>query len=241
MLNDSVDPDIEYRSVEPWAVGGLLMGLVSPVALLANLLWLVPPLGILTNAIALRRLKRETNRIGRTAALLGLGLSVLFAVVPLAQMATAFVLLRNQARPVADQLFEYLRQDKPERAVMLRVLPDLRQTLEQQDEEGLWMFYRNNKEAKNDLTSFVALPVARTLLALGEKADVRFYKTVALGTHRNQAQVEYWYTATCVDESGKKKTFLVGIILERKPTKTPGLSPWRVAEFYGPVNPDPSR
>ncbi len=237
MLGDFNDNEIEYRSVEPWAIVGLLLGFLSPVALLGRLLLLVPPLGILINAIALRRVARDSNRIGRASALIGLGLSVLFAVAPMAQMTSNFLLLRPQARPVADKFFEYLRQGQPERAVTLRVTPDLRQTLEQQDSEGLWTFYRNNEEARSDLKSLVRLPVTRTLLALGDRADIRFYRTVALGTSGDEAKVEYWYTVTCVDDTDKKKTFLVGIVLERKATKNPELSPWRVAELYGPVNP----
>ena len=62
------------------------------------------------------------------AALAGLGLAVLFAVAPLAEMATAFVVLRGQGRPVAEAFLENLRQGHPERAVALRVTPDVRAT-----------------------------------------------------------------------------------------------------------------
>lgn len=239
--DDALDPltggEIEYRSVEPWAIGSLLIGMASPLALLAPLLWLVPPLGMLASSVALARLRRDASRIGRTPALVGLGLSILFGVAPFARMASDYVLLRDQARPLADQFVEYVRQDRPEKAVSLRVAPDARPTLDDLDDEGLWKFYRQNAEAKRDLTAFVSVPIVRTMLALGPRADVRFYRTAGIGTDGSYAQVVYWYTVTFVDEQEKKKTFLVGVVLDRKPTQMPGLSPWRVKDFFGPIDP----
>ena len=116
---EPVEPDSEYRAVEPWAIRGLILGLLSPAALLLPMLWLVPLVG-LANLLAIRRLKQEASTVGRSAALSGLGLSVLFAAIPPARMAADYFLLNNQPREVADQFFEYLRHDDPRRALLLR-------------------------------------------------------------------------------------------------------------------------
>jgi hypothetical protein len=231
----SGEPELEYRSVEPWAIGGLLLGLLSPVALLSSVLWLAPLFGIATNLVALRRLQQEANRAGRSAALVGLGLSLLFGVVPVAQMAMDYLLLKDQAREVGDQFLEYLRHDEPQKAIMLRSLPDIRKPLD--DDEALDLFFRNNVDARNDLAKFVHLPIARILLALGERANIRFFATKEVATRGDLAQVDYWYTVTFDDDAGKKKTFLVGLLLNRKPTENPELNPWRVQDFMGPINP----
>lgn len=228
------DPELEYRSVEPWAVGGLLLGIVAPVALIAPLCLLLPPLGILASWMALRRLRMNPNRIGRTAALIGLGLSTLFGTAPLARVLTAQLLLADQARPTADQFFEYLREKSPEKAVMLEFAPDYRQPFD----ESLWTFFRRDKDAQKELLKFTADPTVRTLLALGERAQVRFYKMVNVGSDGPRGGVVYWYTVTYDDEAGKKKTFLVRIFLERKPAQTPGLNPWQVKTISAGIDPD---
>ncbi len=231
----SGEPDLEYRSVEPWAIGGLLLGLLSPVAMLSSVLWLAPLFGIAANALALRRLKQDTNRVGRSAALIGLGLSVLFGVVPVAQMTSDYFLLRGQPREMADLFLDYLRQDAPRKALMLRSVPDFRKSLD--DDEAVKLFFQNNHDARTDLKKFVQLPTARVIMALGERADIRYFATMGVGTDGDRAQVNYWYTVTFDDEQGKKKTFLVGLVMDRKPTENPDLNPWRVQDFMGPINP----
>lgn len=235
LTRQSGEPELEYRAVEPWAIGGLLVGLLSPIALLSQVLWLVPLVGIATNALALRRLHQGANRVGRSAALVGLGLSVLFGVVPVAQSVADYIVLKDQPREVADHFLEYLRHDDPRKALMLRAVPDVRKSVD--DDEAVKLFFRNNHEARKDLAKFVELPAARTIMALGERADIRFYATVGVGTDGDRAQVNYWYTVTYDDDQGKKKTFLVGLVMERKPTQNPDLNPWRVQDFMGPINP----
>jgi len=100
------DPEAGYRSIEPWAVGGVLLGLLSAVSLLSTMLWLVAAAGVVANLVALARIRRDAFRDGRGAALLGLGLSVVFAVAPVAYWATARWLLTRQARPVADHFLK---------------------------------------------------------------------------------------------------------------------------------------
>jgi hypothetical protein len=231
------DPEFEYRSVDPWAVGGLVLAILSPMALIAPLLWLIPPLGILANSMALRRLRTEPHRIGRTAALVGLGLSVLFGAAPMARALTARILLADQARPTADQFFEYLCQGQPEKAAMLESAPESRQPLD----ESLWPFYRRNKDAQDRLRKLTENRPARALLALGDRAQVRFYKMPKLESAAAHAAVLYWYTVTYDDENGKKKTFLIRILLERKPSRTAEINPWQVTAFSGGIDPDKIR
>ncbi len=226
------DPQREYRTVEPWAVGGLVLGVLSASALLGGLLWLMAGVGVVANLVALGRLRRDANRSGRGAALCGLALSIIFGVAPGAQMAASRVLLARQAQEVADQFLEFLRQDSPEKALMLRFTPDRRRPFD----ELLWTFYRGNAEVKGELELFVQHPLIRTLLALGSRADVRFYKTSTVATEGTRGLVHYYYTVTYPDTDGKK-TFFVSLLMERKPTAMPDINPWRVADFSGGGDP----
>jgi hypothetical protein len=235
-LRESADPDLEYRSVEPWAIGGLLAVLLAPLAMIGPILIIFPVLAILANLMALVRLKQNPGHTGRAAALLGLGLSVAFAAAPPARTLADRVLVGHQARPLADAFFEFLRQGSPEKALLLKVAPDSRQQLN----DELWTFYRHDNEAKRELLGFVNDPTVWTLLTLGKRAEVRYYKTTAIATEGTRALVNYWYTVTYNDEAGKKTTFLVRILMERNPTRTPGLHPWRVKDMGGGVDPEKS-
>jgi hypothetical protein len=229
------DPEAGYRSIEPWAVGGVLLGLLSAVSLLDTMLWLVAAAGVVANVIALARIRRDSFRDGRGAALLGLGLAIVFAVAPVAQWATARWLLTRQARPVADHFLKFLTEDSPEKAMDLRLSPYRRLPLD----DKLWSRFREDKELRSELRSFVRDPTARTLLALGPRADVRFYKTASVAAEGSRALVSLYYTATIADENdpNKKTTFFLNVILERKSVEPLDVNPWRIMDFAGGFDP----
>lgn len=228
---ESLDPaksEIDYQAVEPWAIAGLILGLLSPLALISPVLWLVPILGLASAGVALVRIRRD-GRPGRAPALVGLALSTFFIVVPMTRNLSAQLLLAQQARPVADQFFEYLRQGDPERALLLEYTPDFRARLG--DEPSL--YFRSNDEGKLDLRKFASYPVIRMILALGEKAQVRYCKTTGVGFQGQRAHVEYLYAVTFIGDDGQKKTYFVGLRMERMPTPDPQFNPWQVREFAG--------
>ena len=237
LFPDSTEPELEYRSMEPWALIGLVLGLISPVATLATLLLIVPPAGVLASVIALVRIRAERDRSGRPAALIGLALSVFFLALPLGQAAMVRVLVWRQARPTADAFLEFLRERSPEKAMTLKMWPENRH----QFDEGLWAFFRNNKDAQRELRKFIAEPAVRTMLALGERAQVRFYKTAGVASNGPRVLVNYWYTVTYDDEQGKKTTFVLRLLMERVATQSANLPPWRVKDFSGSIDPTKSR
>lgn len=228
------DPHVDYQTVEPWAVVGVILGLAASSAMLGGVFWLFAALGIAVNLIALARLKANTHRSGRGAALLGLALSVVFAVAPLAQAATSRWMLTEQARPVATQFLEFLRENSPEKAMNLRFTPDRRLPFD----DELWTLFRHDAEAKKLIRKFVDEPAVRTLLALGTGADVRFYKTAGVATGGNRAVANLIYTVTFTDASDDKQTFFVSVALERKPTMVPDVNPWRIMHIAGGFDPN---
>ncbi len=227
------DASFEYQSVEHWAVASLLIGLLSPVALVAPVMWFVPILGWLSGGVALAKIRSGPGRPGRVLVLVGLALSTFFLVVPAARMVSARILLAGQPRPVADKFLEYLQERSPEKALTLQWVPDYRHGVG----DNLWLFFRSDADADADLRKFVSQPMIRMLLALGKDAQVRYYKTALVGMSGDLAQVEYWYSITFTDEDDQKKTYFIGILLERKPTRDPNLNPWRVRNFGGGFKP----
>ncbi len=231
-LTEFHDPQQDYRTVEPLAVVGLVLGMISVFSMLGGPVWLLAGVAAVVNLLALRRIGSDSNRSGRGAALAGLALSVVFGVAPGAQILSSRLILSRQAREVSDQFFEFLREQNPEKAMMLRFAPDKRRPFD----ETSWTYFRNNKESRGHLVGFVNTPVVRTLLTLGPKADIRFYKTNGVATEGSRGLVDYYYTVTYPD-GDKKKTFFVDVLMERKPTHNPGINPWRVMGIVGGFDP----
>ncbi len=231
-LDEFADVDPDYRSIEPWALVGMGLGLLSPLAMLAQVMWLVPLAGVLIDWLALRRIGQNRASTGRALALTGMALSVFFLAAAMGQLVVTRQLLSRQAREVADQWFAYLREGKPEKAYMLQVIPERRPDLT----GDVWPYFRHDNENKGPLRQFVDNPAIRALLDLGPRAQVRFYKTLAAESDRTTGQVMYRYTVTYEDEQHHKRTFLMHLLLERKPT-APGLCPWRVKDYSGGSKP----
>ncbi len=218
---------LEYRTTEPWAIVAMLLGFVSPLAFIAPVLWLVPILGALAAFRALAKLRQSPERSGRPVALVGLALAIFCLAAPIARAATTRWLLGPQARVVSDQFIEYLREGSPEKALDLHFAPDYRPPLD----EGLWTFVQNDVEAQRMLREMLKRPAIRMLLNLGKKTDVRFYRTSGVVVGSKATLVDERYTVTFTDQNGKRKTILLGILMERKGVQNPDVNPWRVRDF----------
>jgi hypothetical protein len=233
-LDSAGESELQYEAVEPWAIVALLLGLVAPVALLAPVLWLEPILGILAAAAALVKISHAPGRTGRWLALLGLALAAFFLAAAVAQTVSAQWLLARQARSVADTFVELLHEGSPEKALMLNRSPEDRYPID----EGLWSYYQRNEEARNELKKLVDHPAVRMIAALGDRAQVRYYKAAGVGIDNDVAQVDLWYTITFTDSDNRKKTYILGVLMERQPIDDPDLNPWRVKNFAGGIDSD---
>ena len=90
---------------------------------------------------------------------------------------------------MADQWFELPAEKKPERAVMLQFAADQRQPLD----ERIWLYLRNNNQAKSELQKLVESPLARVLLELGDKRKPGFIRPRASTSTETPAT---WDTCT---------------------------------------------
>jgi hypothetical protein len=232
-LDSADESELHYESIEPWAIVSLLLGLVAPAALVAPVLWLVPILAALASVAALRKISQTPGRSGRGLSLAALGLATFFLAAAIAQNVSAQWLLANQARRVADAFVEFLRERSPEKALMLNRMPEARYPID----EELWSYYRRNEEAKGELRKLVDSPTVRMILALGDRAQIRYFKTAGVGVDGGVAQVDLWYTLTFDDADGRKKTYMLGVLMERRPIEDADLNPWRVKNFAGGIDP----
>ena len=97
---DAADEEVaRYRAVSSLALAGLLVGLLSPLAMFTEALWFVPLAALVLSGLALRRIAvRAPDLVGRPAALAGLLLGVAFLVAAPVDDLVYRYYLRQQAR-----------------------------------------------------------------------------------------------------------------------------------------------
>ena len=233
-FHDEADPQlVEYRAVSVAAVLGLLLGLSAPLAMLAPLLWVIPAIGIAVSLWALRSIAASDGALaGRAIALAGLALSIIFGAAAASAIASEAWWLRREAQPVAAHWFALLRDDQPQQAQQLILPPAQRQPAG----ADLWDYYRNATDARESLERFVADPLVHALLALGPKAEVRYYGTQGHGAYDDKQQVSQYYAIT-YPENDRRHTFFARLVLERSLDPTTGAARWQVAGYEGGVEP----
>ncbi len=235
-LGESPEAEVceQYRSRSGLAIFGLFLGLVSPLALTGPSARLVPLAAIIICLAALWRirLKAETM-IGRKAAAGGLILAVLFGTTAVSQRFSHRWIIEREARGIATAWFDLLAGDQPLKAHQLNLIPAERKPLG----GPLLHVYQRGPKRRQDLDKFLEEPLIRTILALGKKADIRFYKCGGIWGPPGKENVQEIYSISFDDEGGKRKTFFATVLLRRFPPQQPQKINWVVARSEGGVRP----
>ena len=117
----------EYRSVSPFALIALALGLASVLAVGSPSLWVIPVVAVGFAVWALRDLRRNsTSRVGRTAAVTGLLLALFFAGFASTRVLGDRIVHLRQARQVTEQWFQDIRDQQLPAAYLLMMEPQAR-------------------------------------------------------------------------------------------------------------------
>ncbi len=224
----------QYRSVSGLAVIGLFLGLLSPLALTGPAAWLVAVAAIIICLAALWRIRQKAETmIGRKAAVVGLVLAVLFGATAVSQWFSHRWIIERQARGIATAWFDLLADDQPLKAHQLNLIPAERKPLD----GPLLHVYQRGPKRREELDKFLEEPLIRTILALGKKADIRFYKCGGIWGPPGKENVQEIYSISFDDEQGKRKTFFATVLLRRFPADQAEKINWVVADSEGGVRP----
>lgn len=170
----------QYRPVSGAALAGLILGIVSAVALCHPALWVVPAIGGLVSAVAMLRIAaRNAELIGRRAAMVGLWLSAMWLVAAPTNWAGYRWALRREAQKVAEYWFDFLAQNQPREAHQLTQFPARRAPLD----EHLAQRYAEGSQLAEQLSAFLADRLVSTLLAHGSSAKVDYIGSPAVEHH----------------------------------------------------------
>ena len=233
-ITDRHDTELAaYRALPGQAVLGLILGLLAPLAIVDPLLWTIPALGAVLSWWALRRIRNNAPAMaGRGMAWVGLTLSLLLLAAAPTDWLAYRQLLRHEAQQFSALWFRYLLHDEPQKAHQLTTLPQFRESLD----AHLWAVYRNSPELRRDLEHYVEQPLVRTLLALGPRAQVRFYDTVDQMHDAGREFIDQAYAVT-YEEDGQRKSFFVAVRMARMKFVSGGAG-WRILQTEAGVRPE---
>jgi hypothetical protein len=168
-----IDSDLpDYLPVSLWSVAALLIGVVSPVSLVAPTLVTVPLLAAAVSLVALWRLKNAAvPMLGRRAAVIGLALAILFGAAGPARHLARQLVLEARAKSITDAWFEHLREGRLHEAHQLMLSASLRMPLD----ESLEQLYANDPVTQEKFKKFTEkLPISK-ILAHPDGSDSRPY------------------------------------------------------------------
>jgi hypothetical protein len=195
----------------------------------APALWLVAFAGVVAGIAALVRIRRRAPALlGRTPALIGLSLSVLFSFAAPSELLASRWLIRGEGRRVAEEFLREIQHDQPAAAHQL-TLQAARRAPATVD---LGASYYAGSDARAGLEAFVAQPPIQSLLALGGKARIRYYDT-EFQAHDEEGDALRLTYAVTYDDGGRKTSFFLGLSMRRRILPASHLVDWWIDGIKG--------
>lgn len=240
-FGDHVEVDqVDYAKFSPKSALSAVLGVASFLALLSPLFWVIPLVGVVRSIAALRELgSGDRPLVGQTAARVGLALALLFGTAGASRQTTHRWWLERDAQRYCRLWFQMLSEDQPQKAYQLNLRPTSQQPLD----SDLWEYYRNVPKAGNGLKQFVKNPFVRTLLALQDRAEVRYWGAASYAHLEGpllaptRERVGQYYTVTYT-EGGHKTTFFARLEVDRIADAETGQAGWQIVDYQGGVRPE---
>jgi len=226
----SVESDLEdYRPLSPLAMAAAALGVCSAGVLISRLFWPLAIVGVVISLLALVRVSRENGRVlGRSAALIGLGLSILFLTYAPAKDYARKVILAGASRPIADQWIDAILQGRIEAAHQLTRKPHERVTMEYDE---LRAFYESNKELNAAAELYAEDPAVKSLLGQESDAEFEFIGTPSVESAERYDRLVHKYQV----DMASRPPFVIYVQLRRTPLLGDKMGAWNI-EQVGRVN-----
>ncbi len=191
VVHDDVEAVANYRAVSITAIVALVLGLLSPVALIAPVLIVLPAAALFASVLALRGIALSDGvLVGRGLAVAGLVLALCFGSGVLSSQTIHTWLLARQARPWADMFIELVREDKLPAAFELTIPPQQRTSLD----KDLRELYATD-EKQQVIEEFSLSEVVPILTELGPDDRVEYLGTGESAEYGATRQVTLRYRA----------------------------------------------
>lgn len=237
--NSTFPPREDTQSAEPRAVSGLALaalalGFASALALAASFLWMVPIAGVAVAVAAIVSIAREPQlQIGRSAAVAGLALSVLFGAWGVSNHLTRQRLLYQQSEIFATRWLRLVLDGELYAAHQLRMAQPARRP----PGADLAEYYDNDSEARQDFRDFCKQPPVADLIQMGPNAVCRLVKNKQLQSERDYQGpvdriVQHFEIESPEDRDAPR--LLLQVVMTRLRDSQSGEARWRM-ESIDPV------
>jgi hypothetical protein len=220
-----------YSKPSVQAIVALLLGLLSPIALIHPLYWIVPLVTVVLSLIALRKIASSDGQLtGRTVALLALGLALLFGAWASSRHYSRQSAVFGQARQysqawldlvLAGRLYEayelHLSSSSrhPPGTSLEEIYGEISLPLEAPVNERPGGFNPTSQPKESFLHFFTTPPLSR-IVTVGARGQARFAGNDQLQydnlTHSDLIFQKYTIT---YDENGQQQSFGVVVALRR--------------------------
>jgi hypothetical protein len=224
----SAEEDVSYRNVSVLSIVSLVVGLISPLSLVAPLLWAIPMIGAALSLAAIFRIASSDGAlIGRRAALAALALCVASIAAAASRSVLTQQFISHRARQTALEWIALVQAGDGQRAFDLTVDGNRPAAASSPDtQEG------SDEGAESPFERFRKNPVVDFLTTGGAALSARFERdlTIELLT-RGEARVEQQYTFQPAE--GGKATPAVTVQIDLVRTGPSALVPsrWLVSSF----------
>ena len=216
----------QYGAISPLAIGALLLGLFSFLALSSLLLLVVPAAAAIVALLVLRQIQASDGAIiGRTPAIVGLICALLFASIAVSSVVSRSRALEINATSFGDEWLDLVQNNELERAHQLHLPAADRQL----PSSSLAEYYANNEDAKTALDQFFAAPLAAAIRSLpkGTRWQAEVVETTVFD---DLEHVALRYQTGDQTAEGTPIDFV--LVVERAPTAAGGI--WRVMQITEP-------
>lgn len=227
----SENEEVNYRRLSSVALVAFFFGILSFVIYFSVWFFFVAVIGIVLALVAVWSIRRSEGLLfGTGLAQCGLALSILSLVSVSVMWPYYLYELRLEGNQFFRIWFDALQDNNIPLAKGMSSPYWERPSID--DEEAWWKSQYADKWKHRSIHGYTDNKLVRTLLALGTKADITYYKTLASSVGDGKDTVVSVYAVTYTSESGEKETFFIKMTgVRRFPTKDIKNAGWALDPF----------
>jgi hypothetical protein len=213
--NDASEEDVLYTRLSVPALLAAVFGMASFLTFMTPWFFFLGVLGILLSFFAIRSIgKAEGSLTGLRFAQLGLCSSL----VSLVAVAVLWPSYQYGVRLEADRFFRIWFDALQHNNIPLAkgLTSPYWERPASDKAEDWWKKQYENNFAHKSIHTYTENKLIRVLLALGDKANVSYYKTLSVTTGDEKDTVVTLYAVSYPNENGKTETFFVKMTAKRE-------------------------
>ncbi|RCS52996.1 DUF4190 domain-containing protein [Bremerella cremea] len=150
---------MQYREISRLAISGLVLGILSVMAVFTSVLWIVPVIAIVICLVAYYHIGRSELLTGQGMALAGMGLAAIWLGLSITQVQVKQYALVTASREMAAQWLDLILQKKFMEAHQMSMHPSARPPAK----TALPAFYAENEMRTEDLQGFESRDIVKAI------------------------------------------------------------------------------